>query len=125
MIKNNRSTPPFVLAEIGMLRDPEFLELSLAAKMLWIFLRREFNPYNPECKNPITGQDQVYLSYSKLKKINGFKSAATISKAIKELINKNWIVVAEQGGLYAGRSAYVFVGKYAPFPNKKKVKKQR
>ena len=108
-----------------MLRDPEYQELSLVAKLLWIILRSEYNPHNPECTNLATGQAQVHLPYSRLKKINGFKSSATISKALKELINKNWLVVTEHGGLYNGKSAYAFLGKYAPFPNRTNKKKSK
>jgi hypothetical protein len=85
--------------------------------MLWIYLRAQFNPYKADCFNLATGREQVYLAYSDLKKINGFRSSATISKAFKELTQNDWIEVVEKGGLYGGPSAYAFKGKYAPFQN--------
>ncbi|MBU1682890.1 helix-turn-helix domain-containing protein, partial [Patescibacteria group bacterium] len=101
-------------------RSPEFRQLSLSAQMLWIYLRAQYNPLNPDCINPATRRDQVYCSYSELKNINGFRSSATISRAFKELIDNDWIEVAERGGLYAGRSAYYFKGPYSKFPQSTK-----
>jgi len=116
-LQQNRSTSPFVLIRIRMLRSPEFRRLSLSAQMLWIYLRAQFNPYNADCFNPATGRGQVYLPYSELQNINGFRSSATISKAFKELIKNDLIEVVEKGGLYGGPSAYAFKGKYAHWQN--------
>ncbi|GEM_PF-965195 len=120
-LQQNRSNPPFVLTQIRMLRSPEFRKLSPTAQLLWIYLRANYNPLNPECTNRATGRDQVYLSYSELKTVNGFHSSATISKTFKELIDNGWIQVAEKGGLYAGRSAYYFIGPYGKFPLSQKM----
>jgi len=120
-IEKNRKKSPFVLIKIQMLRSPEFRQLSLSAQMLWIYLRAQYNPLNPDCINPATRLYQVYLSYSELKNINGFRSSATISKAFTELILNDWIEVAERGGLYAGRSSYYFKGPYSQFPLSQKM----
>jgi len=110
-----------VLIKISMLRSKEFRQLSPTAQLLWIYLRANFNPMNPDCTNRATGRDQVYLSYSEIKTVNGFHSSATISKAFKELIDNGWIQVAERGGLYAGPSAYYFIGPYGQFPMSQKM----
>jgi len=120
-IVTNRKKSPFVLIKIQMLRSPEFRQLSPIAQLLWIYLRANYNPLNPECVNRATGRDQVYASYSELKTIHGFHSSATISKAFSELLNNGWIEVAEKGGLYAGRSAYYFSGPYGQFPLSQKM----
>ncbi|HCI54432.1 MAG TPA: hypothetical protein DFI01_00745 [Bacteroidales bacterium] len=106
-----------------MLRDPEFEKLSPSATKLWLYLRAEYNPNN-EIRNLATNEIQVYLPYSKAENINGF-SAPAMSRALKELIKAGFIRKGEQGGLYNGRSAYVFVGKYADFPNHKKKGEKR
>lgn len=120
-IKKNRRKAPFVLIKIGMLRSPEFRQLSPTSQLLWIYLRANFNPLNPECTNIATGRDQVYLPYSELKTVNGFHSSATIAKSFKELQDAGWITIAEKGGLYAGRSAYYFTGPYGKFPLSQKM----
>jgi len=120
-IKNNRSGPPFVLVKIEMLRDKKYQRLSNTAKMLWIYLRGQYNPYE-ENKNPATGEIQVNLSYKQMVKSKGFSPKA-MSKAIKELISNGLIKKTEQGGMLNGMSAYSFIGEYASFPKSKKRKK--
>ena len=112
----NRSNPPFVLIYVKILRSPEFRRLSPAAQILWVHLRAQFNPNDPTCLNPATAEEQVYLPYNEIKKINGFHSSATISKTFKELIDAGWIKITEKGGLYRGRSAYTFIGPFKRFP---------
>lgn len=122
-IKNNRSEPPFVLVKIEMLRDKKYQRLSITAKMLWIYLRGQYNPYKPNI-NPATGEIQVNLSYKQMAKGKGFSPKA-MSRAIKELISSGFIKKTEQGGMLKGMSAYSFTGKYAPFPKQDKSKTKR
>jgi len=124
-IIDHRSKKPFVLVYIDLLRDPDFMNLSNSAKILYIYLRAAYNPYYEEL-NDYTGEIQVRLPYKQIEKIKGFTSN-TIKKCFDELKNAKFIKIAEQGGL--GRpnmpnikSAYSFVGKYKNFPNQNKKK---
>ena len=107
-------TSPFVFKRIEMLRDNGYKKLSSNAKILWEYLRAEYNP-RKSVINPATGKIQVYLPYEKMKDINGFSSPKSMSRAIKELIQADFIEKAEQGGLMRGMSAYYFVGQWASF----------
>jgi len=122
-IKNNRSTPPFVLVKIEMLRDQKYQRLSITAKMLWIYLRGQYNP-NKENINPATGEIQVNLTYKQMITTKGF-SPKSMTRAIRELIKNDFIRKTEQGGRLNGMSAYSFTGKYAPFPKQDKSKTKR
>lgn len=124
-IKESRGrNNPFVLTEIAMLRDKEILKLSANAFRLWIYLRAAFNPRNDECFNLATGKKQVYLTYSVIKKIKGLHSHSTIAKALRELIEGQFIELTERGRGNGSRNAYAFVGKYSNFPGDwKEIKK--
>lgn len=113
---------PFVLIDVKMLRDHEFRKLSLAAKMLWVFIRAEYYPKNLSHQKG-TGKLQFYLPYSSMEDVKGLKKDA-MSRAIKELVKAGFIEITEHGGLFEGKNAYHFVGEYAEYKNKKK-KRQR
>ena len=63
----NRS---FVMLGRGMLRSPEWKELSPAAKLAYVYLKSKYNGSN---------NGGVQLHYSELKGIRGLSSSSTIS----------------------------------------------
>lgn len=118
-IQQNRSKRPFVLLPMELLRK-DFRELSNIAKMLWIYLRADYNP-RKERISDLTGNAEVSVSYNYLKKIKGFKNPNSVAKAFKELINAGLIEKSTCGGI--GKTDYYsFKGKYEKFPNQKKKK---
>ena len=54
----------------------------------------------------------ITLTYSEM---NDVIKPKPMSRAIKELIEKNFIEKTEQGGLMGGKSVYIFTGKYRHF----------
>jgi len=95
--------PPFVRIRRDMLKDPEWRKLSNSAKVLWIYLRAKFN---------YKTKDEITLAYLEMKDI---MSSRTVSRALNELIQDNWIKKTKQGGLYGGLCTYKFNGKYKDF----------
>ena len=55
---------------------------------------------------------EITLTYSEMKDVIKPKP---MSRAIKELIQDNWIEKIEQGGLIGGKSVYTFKGEYRHF----------
>lgn len=89
---------------------PEFLELSSAARLVYICIKSAYLP----SKNDNPGNNgQIRFSYVTLEKGSGFSSHTTISKAIEELEKKGWIR-RKGGGLYAGPNQYELTGKHDP-----------
>jgi len=115
-ILHRQNKRPCVVIYLDCLRSPEFGSLTPRAQILWIRLRGQFNPNNPDCWNKATDQPQVKFSYSELLKIKGFHSKLTISETFKELVAKGWLVLTERGGKGGALSAYSFAGKFANFP---------
>lgn len=120
-IQQNRSHNwPILIIENRMLRDKNFYQkLSAKAQLLFIYLRSAYNPHYPDSINKATNKIQVKLSYSYISKINGFHSYGTIRNALRELIDKGWIEITEQGGKYGGQNAYSFPNQYGKFKNGK------
>ena len=119
-IQQHRSKRPFVHLPIDLLRSKEFCQLSNAAKMLWIYLRADFNPNKNQTNS--SGEIEVKVAYSTLKKIAGFKNDKTIENAFLQLREANFIkrTTFDGKGIEAH---YTFIGKYKDFPNQ--IKKNR
>jgi len=111
--------PPFVLVKSALLDDKTWQRLSSTAKVLWLYLRKQYNPYK-ENINPANGKLQVRLSYSKMRDVRDFKSSKSMWKAIRELQQAGFIEITDRGGKYAGASAYSCIGKFSKFQNRKK-----
>jgi len=101
--KNKKCAPPFVMIQKDLLKDPEWRKLSSSAKIVWIYLRKNFNSKTFQ---------EVTLTYSEMKDMF---SSRTMSTAIKELIKNGWIIKSHSGGLMGGVSKYTFNGKYKHF----------
>lgn len=81
--QNRRTNRSFVMISRDMLfRCEEWRELSPAAKILYLYLKAKYNGLN---------NGNIRLYYSELNGIKGFSSAATISRAFKELVRNNWV----------------------------------
>jgi len=93
----------FVMVRCDLLKDPEWKKLTNSAKILWIYLRAKYN---------YKTKDNITLAYIEME---GILSGKTFSRAIKELIDNNWIEKTKQGGLYGGLCSYKFNGKYKEF----------
>ncbi len=102
--KNRRDGPQFVRLEVDMLfNNPEWKNLSSSAKLLYLHLKACYNSYN---------NGEIILSYSLLKNTKGISSPKTISKAIRELEEKEWVEVNTRGGLYGNCNRYKLTWKY-------------
>jgi len=74
----------------AMLNHPDYLSLSPYAKVLLIDIAMQYNGIN---------NGDFGASWTVMKK-RGWKSEATLSKKLKELQEKNFIVKTRQGGLH-------------------------
>ena len=102
--KRNNYREPFIALGKGMiLRCREWKELSPAAKIFYITLKAKFNG----CNN-----GEIRLYYSELKSIRGLRSSGTISKAIRELDQKEWIKRTKLGGLHRNFTDFELTGKF-------------
>jgi len=121
VILKNRSQRAFVLTPVDLLRDKSFCSLSPRAQILWVHLRGQYNPYDPDCTNKATDEPQVRLAFSEAKKINGF-APRQFHNAINELINAGFLVISEKGGAKMGgaSNAYSFKGNFKDFPKNQK-----
>jgi len=86
-----------------LLRCEEWKKLSPSAKLLYILLKAKFNGSN---------NGEIKLHYSELKGIKGLSSDSTISKAIKELEQNEWIKKTVCGGLFRHSNMFLLTGKY-------------
>lgn len=110
--KRDHKAPPFVMIRKDMLKDPEWLKLSVYSKILWLYLRAKFNLKNG---------DNIGYTYIEAKKVHGW-GPATHNRAIKQLIKEKWIKKTKHGGLIGGGwCEYKFIGKYADFYTKQRV----
>jgi hypothetical protein len=93
-------------------RFPDYLSLSVPARMVYFCLRAA---YYPRSKSGPGNNGAIAESYSSLKKGSGFSSYTTISNALKELQTKGWIRKTAQGGLLKNPNKFELTGKYDPF----------
>ena len=87
-------------------RCPEWTNLSLASKMLYVYLKAGYN---------LANNGQIKLPYSRLKSHKGISHPRTISRSIKELEKAGFIKRTKPGGLYHGCSEYELTGKFDPY----------
>ena len=90
----------FVMLLKIVLQSKEWKELSPAAKIIYIKIKANYS-----------GDNNGNISFKYTEAIDEF-SAPTISKALKELINKGWIEKTQCGGLYRYYCLYKLTGKY-------------
>lgn len=103
--KKNKRFNSFVSIPRKTLRSKEWKGLSSAAKIFYIHLKSKYNGYN---------NGDIRLYYSELKGIRGLSSSATISRARKELEEKEWIKRMKLGGLFRYYNEYELTGGVAP-----------
>jgi len=105
MAKKKKS-PPFVMIRYDLLKDKEFRQLSNSAKIVYIYMRAKFN---------YKTLSEVTLTYSEMNDVMGTQA---MSNALKELVNKEWIIKVVAGGLMGGCSTYRFNGRFKDFYRK-------
>lgn len=101
--------PPFVMVRKDLLQDLEWKKLTSGAKILWLYLRNYWDYSNSK---------ETSVTYSQMK---GIMSSRAMSRALKELLDNNWIENTKKGGLFKGISKYKFIGRYKDFYYKSKV----
>jgi len=92
-MKRNRSkTPPFIALAKQGIYEHYLTGLSAKAIILYLVLLEKFNGFN---------QDEIWITYREILKNNvtALKSNSSIRSAQKELVEKGWIELVEQGGL--------------------------
>lgn len=92
--------PPFVMLRNEVLDSPEWHSLTTSEMVAYIHIKRYYNGAN---------NGQIQLHYVSMKKI---MAPGTLSKAIKGLEMKGWIVKETPGGMYRYKSLYRMTGKY-------------
>lgn len=92
---------PKGLAHVGIerrtLREEHWQGLSAAAKILYIHLKGRYNGSN---------NGDIELPYSAMKNVKGCSNPRSISKAGKELEDKEWITRKRRGGMYRFKTLY-------------------
>lgn len=114
MHKKKYKSPPFVMLYKELLKDKDYKKLSSSAKVIYTYMRNNFNPGKYE--DPLTFE----LPYESMK---GIMTDKTTSRAIKELVKAGFISVPYKGGLCGVRkckSLYKYEGKWAFFTYKGK-----
>jgi len=101
--KNVRFYDFMMLGREMILHCDEWKQLSPSAKVLYLCIKAKHNG---------TNNGQILLHYSELRKMKGFRSDETISKAFAELEKKGWINKPGPGGLYKIPNKYGLTGKY-------------
>jgi|GEM_PF-1331193 hypothetical protein len=86
-----------------LLRCQEWKQLSLAAKLAYVYLRAKHNGSN---------NGKISLHYSELETVKGFGSPSTVSKAFKELEKAGWIRRTKYGGLHRYSNLYELTSGY-------------
>lgn len=100
MSRKRKSGPPFVMLEKFTLQSEEWKKLSPSEMITYIYIKKNYNGGN---------NGEIPLKYSELK---GILAPATISKALKGLITKEWVEKTKYGGLYRYYCLYKLTGKY-------------
>ena len=101
--RQNKSHKSFVMLPREMLRSQEWKKLSPAAKILYIYVKARYNG---------TNNGEISLHYSELRDIKGLSSDPTISRAFKELEEKDWIKIINRGGLFRRINEYTLTGRF-------------
>ena len=101
--RKKKKGPNFVMVRKDLLKDPEWRKLRSSSKVVYIYLRNQFN-------HETIGE--LSLAYSR---ISDFMSSSTINEAFKELQKAGFIEKINRGGLYGGTTTYKCIGKYGPF----------
>lgn len=102
----NRGQKSFIMLPREMLRSREWKELSPPAKIVYICLKGKYNGRNNR---------DICLYYSELTGIKGLSSSSTISKAFRELEDKEWIIRRNIGGLFRKSNRYELTGRYGDY----------
>jgi hypothetical protein len=86
--KGRRERGPFIQVSKAAINSPEFAHLSAYTVKLFIDLYGQFNGRN---------NGDLCASWT-LMHARGWRSKATLHRAIEELRDKDWLVVSRQGG---------------------------
>ncbi|MEK6645573.1 MAG: helix-turn-helix domain-containing protein [Candidatus Firestonebacteria bacterium] len=102
MSRKKKKLPPFVAIGRLTMKTREWIELSASAKLVYFQLKYHFNGRN---------NGKIAVSMRTLaKEIN--LDPTTVNRAIKELIQKEWIEKTEYGGLFNNLNSYKLTGKH-------------
>ena len=105
--RKTQGNKSFVMLGRGMLLgNLEWKGLSIAAKVLYVYLKAKYNGSN---------NGGIHLHYSELKGVKGLSSPSTVSRAFRELENKAWIKRTKQGGLYRYFNEYELIGGHGDY----------
>lgn len=101
--KHDNDPPYFRLARELLYECKEWKELSPAAKLLYMYIKARYNGSN---------NGKIKVPYGDLKGSKGLSSPKTFSNAQKELIDKEWIIKTEYGGMFRYSNLYELTWKY-------------
>jgi hypothetical protein len=90
---------------------PEYLDLSVPARMVYFCLKSGYLPTTRKCSG---NNGHITYSYSALRKGSGFSSNTTIWRAINELEKKGWVRKNERGSIIMGPTKYELTGNHDP-----------
>jgi len=99
-MRRRQSGPPFVMIDRALLQSKEWKELSVSQMITYIYIKKNYNGGN---------NGEIPLAYSELRSVF---APATLSKSLKDLINKGWIEKTKHGGMYRYQCLYKLTGKH-------------
>lgn len=100
MNRNSKRGPPFVMLDRETLNSLKWKELSSSEMIIYIYIKKNYNGAN---------NGEISFKYSELKSIF---APATISKSLKNLIDKGWIEKTRHGGMFRYYCLYKLTGKH-------------
>ena len=86
--KGRRESGRFAGIPIACMEQSNYISLSMAAKVLLTEFCRQYNGFN---------NGDLCAAYSLMSK-RGFRSKGTLSRALRELKDNDWILTSRQGG---------------------------
>lgn len=107
---------PYINMPKRTLRSKEYITLSPTANKIYTVFLCEFKHDQPD--------KEIKLSYSKITEYSNVKGRTTISKALRELIEKEFIFKTTKGGLERNVNGYKMNKKWILLENRRSLPKK-
>lgn len=103
-VKGKKSSEQFVRLPSSVLQTPAYRELGASARAMLVDVLQGYNGHN---------NGRLLASLARLKPM-GWRSSATVTAAIKELIKHGFLLMVRKGGIGAVRTANFYAVTWLP-----------